>query len=108
MAVDNANTLDLRERGAIEHFVDVLDGLFGALADDVDLAVAGVEARALAESHALFRFVGWSKNFFDVRNRNLHFQEAGVDFEDVSGQQAADAGGLADAFQSNSRAGLDF
>ncbi len=44
MAVDDADAADGGEGGGVDEFVDVFDGFFGALADDVEFAVGDVEA----------------------------------------------------------------
>ena len=72
--------------------------------------IAGVEAGALVEGRrfASGRCRPARRTSSTSDMRHLHLEEAGVDFQDVSGKQAADAGGLADAFQAHSGAGFDF
>ena len=49
VAVNDADAVDGGEGGGVEEFVDLFEGFFGALADDVEFAVGDVPARAGVE-----------------------------------------------------------
>lgn len=114
VTVDDADAGDFAEDGGIEEAFEVVLGVEGGFADEVEFAGEGIPTRTGAgEGDAGGEARGGGggsggEDFEDFGEGNLHFEEADFDFEAAGAGEAEDFGGLTDVAEADADAGLDF
>src|ERR1039458_4921198 len=107
VAVHDADAAGGSHHGPVQELVHGVAGLFGMLADDVDLLVSRRQFGSGSISNTLRqaagRSAGFGQHFDHVVLGNLHLEEAGLHFDAAVSQLAAHAGRFADVAPPHAR-----